>query len=134
MSDDPYSALKTRIDAIEEAYEFMLGYAAQGRDGGDDGAPGENVSVYLEKACDAISGIAPVAADCLGETPGRDWKAYLEVFAADSERALLTMRLVLAQPAISSALIDNLNASLHLRTLLTDLFLIDEILKAGQSG
>ncbi len=51
-----------------------------------------------------------------------------------SERALLTMRLVLAQPAISSALIDNLNASLHLRTLLTDLFLIDEILKAGQSA
>ena len=37
-------------------------------------------------------------------------------------------RLVLAQPAISSQLIDNLNASIHLRALLTDLFLVTEIL------
>jgi hypothetical protein len=37
--------------------------------------------------------------------------------------------LVLSQATISSQLIDNLNASIHLRALLTDLFLIDEILK-----
>ena len=37
--------------------------------------------------------------------------------------------LVLAQRAISSQIVDNLNASIHLRALLTDLFLIDEILK-----
>jgi hypothetical protein len=36
---------------------------------------------------------------------------------------------VLAQPSISSQLIDNLNASIHLRALLTDLFLLDESLK-----
>jgi hypothetical protein len=36
---------------------------------------------------------------------------------------------VLAQTSISSQLIDNLNAWIHLRALLTDLFLIDEILK-----
>jgi len=39
------------------------------------------------------------------------------------------LELVLAQPAISSQLIDNLNASIHLRALLTDLFLIGEILR-----
>jgi hypothetical protein len=32
----------------------------------------------------------------------------------------------LAQRAIGSQLVDNLNASIHLRALLTDLFLIDE--------
>ncbi len=42
------------------------------------------------------------------------------------------MRLVLAQSTISSQLIDNLNASIHLRALLTDLFLVDEILKPLQ--
>ena len=42
------------------------------------------------------------------------------------------MRLVLAQPAISSQLVDNLNASIHLRALLTDLFLIDEVLKTSR--
>jgi hypothetical protein len=36
---------------------------------------------------------------------------------------------VLAQPGISSQLVDNLNASIHLRALLTDLFLIDEIVR-----
>ena len=40
------------------------------------------------------------------------------------------IQLVLAQPSISSQLVDNLNASIHLRALLTDLFLIDEVLKA----
>ena len=46
--------------------------------------------------------------------------------ARDAQAAL---QLVLAQPAISSQLVDNLNASIHLRALLTDLFLIDEIFK-----
>ena len=34
--------------------------------------------------------------------------------------------------SISSQLVDNLNASIHLRTLLTDIFLIDETLKGGE--
>jgi len=39
--------------------------------------------------------------------------------------------LALAQKSISSQLVDNLNASIHLRALLTDVFLIDEVLKGG---
>jgi len=38
---------------------------------------------------------------------------------------------VLSLPAIGSQVIDNLNASIHLRALLTDLFLIDEVLKTA---
>ena len=53
-------------------------------------------------------------------------REYLERDARDASTAI---RLVLAQPAIGSQLIDNLNASIHLRALLTDLFLIDEALK-----
>ena len=44
--------------------------------------------------------------------------------------SLAAVELVLAQPSISSQLVDNLNASIHLRALLTDLFLIDELLKS----
>ena len=36
---------------------------------------------------------------------------------------------MIAQPSLSSQIVDNLNASIHVRALLTDLFLIDEILK-----
>ena len=48
----------------------------------------------------------------------------------DARDSLAAIELVLAQPVISSQLIDNLNASIHLRALLTDLFLVDEIVKA----
>jgi hypothetical protein len=33
-----------------------------------------------------------------------------------------------ARPGISSQLIDNLNANIHLRALLTDLFLVDDLI------
>ena len=55
------------------------------------------------------------------------------MLARDARDSLAAVELVLAQPAISSQLIDNLNASIHVRALLTDLFLIDEILKGNQS-
>jgi len=46
------------------------------------------------------------------------------------ERVRFTaVRLVLAQPSIGSQLVDNLNASSHVRAVLTDLFLLDEALK-----
>jgi hypothetical protein len=61
--------------------------------------------------------------------PGEDYRAFIGVLQRDAEDSLAALKLVLAQPAISSQLIDNLNASIHLRALLTDLFLLDEILK-----
>jgi hypothetical protein len=56
--------------------------------------------------------------------------AFLAVLDRDARDSLAAIELVLAQPVISSQLIDNLNASIHLRALLTDLFLVDEIVKA----
>jgi hypothetical protein len=41
------------------------------------------------------------------------------------------VQLALMQRAIGSQLVDNLNASIHLRALLTDLFLIDEALNSA---
>jgi hypothetical protein len=49
------------------------------------------------------------------------------VLDRDARDSLAAIELVLAQRAISSQLIDNLNASMHLRGLLTDLFLLIEI-------
>ena len=54
--------------------------------------------------------------------------AFLAVLDRDAGSALAAIELVLAQPSISSQLVDNLNASIHVRTLLTNLFLIDEVL------
>ena len=64
--------------------------------------------------------------------PVQPYLAFLAVLEKDVRDSLVTIQLVLAQPTISSQLVDNLNASIHLRALLTDLFLIDEILKPQQ--
>jgi hypothetical protein len=48
----------------------------------------------------------------------------------DVRDSVVVLELVLAQPAIGSQLVDNLNASSHLRALLTDLFLFGEILRS----
>ena len=54
---------------------------------------------------------------------------FIAVLEKDAYRTRAALRLVLAQKALSSQL-DNLNASIHLRALLTDIFLIDETLKS----
>jgi hypothetical protein len=54
---------------------------------------------------------------------------FLEVVKADAVRARTAFRFVLAQRAIGSQVVDNLNATTHVRTLLTDLFLLDEAAK-----
>jgi len=116
--------LADAIDAVEETYEFMLAYAAQGRaheEGGDDG-----IRDYLGRAEAGLAIIAVMAPPGGG---GDDQAAFVEVVRQDAVRARKAMRFVLAQRAIGSQIVDNLNASIHLRTLLTDLFLLDEALK-----
>jgi hypothetical protein len=61
--------------------------------------------------------------------PADKYLAFLRVLDRDAGDSLAAVQLVMAQPSISSQTIDNLNASIHVRALLTDLFLIDEILK-----
>jgi hypothetical protein len=53
------------------------------------------------------------------------------VIDRDARDAQAAVQIVLAQRFIGSAIVDNLNASIHLRALLTDLFLIDESLKSN---
>ena len=61
-------------------------------------------------------------------TPER-YHAFIDVLRRDASDALAAIRLVVAQSGITSQMIDNLNGLIHLRALLTDAFLIDEILR-----
>src|SRR5262249_19192649 len=64
-------------------------------------------------------------------TSRQAFDAFLEILDDDARKARAALRLALAQKSISSQLVDNLNASIPLRALLTDVFLIDEALKGG---
>jgi hypothetical protein len=127
-------SLKDRCDAIEECYEFMLAYAAQGLPGDQGSQSGGQLRVLLQRALEALSGIAEAAGRECGAgastgQPAGPYKAFLSVLSRDASDSHAALELVLAQPSLSSQLIDNLNASIHLRALLTDLFLLDEIVR-----
>ena len=66
--------------------------------------------------------------------PAEKYDAFIAMLNRDAADARAAVGLVLAQPSISSQLVDNLNASIHLRALLTDLFLIDEIVRPETVG
>jgi hypothetical protein len=127
--------LSERCGVIEECYEFMLAYAGQGLAGAEGNGQGGLIRDFLSRAAQALRGmenayVAAVAEFGLG--PAGPYAAFQALLARDAQDSLAAVELVLAQSSISSQLIDNLNASIHVRSLLTDLFLIDEILKGNQ--
>ena len=124
--------LHTRINTIEEAYEFMLAYASQGLSSDKDNDTGRQAREYLKRCSGALDDFGDFLigfVERLGLEPLAAYRAFIAVIDRDARDAQAALQLVLAQKAISSQLVDNLNASIHLRALLTDLFLIDEVLK-----
>ncbi len=121
-----------RCDAVEECYEFLLAYAAQGLPSDHGSKSGGQVREFLHRAVEALKGLSEACALTVkqeGLEPEDKYLAFIAVLDRDSRDSLSAIEVVLAQPAISSQLIDNLNASIHLRALLTDLFLLGEILR-----
>jgi hypothetical protein len=90
---------------------------------------------YLGRAVRAIFGLAESCATAVRQhlEPAERCQAFVAVVDRDAHDSLAAIELVLAQRAISSQLIDNLNASIHLRALLTDVFLLSEIVKTQRA-
>ena len=127
-----------RCDHIEEAYEFMLAYAAQGLASDAGSSAGSQVRHFLSRLDAALTGLGDVFRGVVAAEQRRRRRAQFHPFIAvldrDAQASQAAVRLVLAQPGISSQLVDNLNASIHLRALLTDIFLVDEVLKTDAAG
>jgi hypothetical protein len=124
--------ISERCNTIEECYEFMLAYAAQGLPSDEGSTSGAQIREYLGRTVKAMSGLSDTCATAVKQErlePADKYRAFFAVLDRDARDSLAAVELVLAQPAISSQLIDNLNASMHLRALLTDLFLLGEIAK-----
>ncbi|MDX1567872.1 MAG: hypothetical protein R3223_08735 [Longimicrobiales bacterium] len=121
--------LRKRIDFLEETYEFLLSYAARGLTGRESSGSGE-LRDYLSDAAKIAGELPELFREAVSELEPdskEPFESYGEVLASDADATRRALELVLAQPSISSQLIDNLNASIHFRALLTDLFLVDEI-------
>ena len=134
MTEDVRQRFDAAIDAIEGGYETLLAYAAQGRH--TDRGAAQGPRPRLEAMAEAL-GVLPelaraVAAGAQAGAPA-EGAAFFDALARDAAVAAAEIRLVLRRPDIGSQLIDNMNASIHLRALLTDLFIVDEVLKPNKS-
>ncbi|UCH74837.1 MAG: hypothetical protein JSU82_03005 [Rhodospirillales bacterium] len=116
-------ALRDTIDTVEESYEFMLAYAAQGRkrEAEDEGV--SKIRDYLNRfaaALEAMENAAPSALAGPAAGPFRDR------FLADLAVMRSVIAVLLSQPSISSDMVDNTNGLIAVRSFLTDLFFIDQ--------
>jgi hypothetical protein len=122
------ATLAQRIESIEAGYEYLLAYAAQGRREEERSEVRRTLS-QMQAALDGL-GETVAANFALSQPSAGAGSAFFEAVKRDADTARSAIGLVLSRPTIPSLLIDNLNASIHLRALLTDLFLIDQALKA----
>lgn len=124
--------LSRRADAIEGGYEMMLAYAAQGLATDQGAANSGQLRDHLKRFEAALTGLAQCYRDCaaaLGVGPMDALNGFLATLERDAATTQSALRLVLGQPGISSQMVDNLNASIHVRALLTDVFVVDEIIR-----
>ena len=113
--------LEESIEIIESGYEFLLAYAAQGRPAGAETGPGPHARPTIEGMATAMKFIVEALADSQNE--------FEKIIAEDCRKAGAAIGYMLAQDKIGSEMVDNLNASIHLRAVLTDLFLYSEVLE-----
>ena len=118
--------IRTHIERVEEAYEFMLAYAAQGR--GDEGAgpDGTHIRTFLNQFDAAVGAIV----GALDTVPGAgdEAAAFLAALRADSEIVTSVLRAMLARDRITSEVVDNANGLISVRSYLTGLFFLDKAL------
>lgn len=126
--------IRARVEAVEESYEFFLAYAAQGLTTDEGSKAGLQLREFLKQMDRALDGLADqfrAVVDRGGVVEPDRYRAMIEVLEDDVAKTRAVLGLVGSRPGISSQLLDNLNASIHVRALLTDLFLLDEALEPG---
>jgi hypothetical protein len=138
QTSESNTLLENCIEKIEAAYEYMLAYAAQGRKDEPAESEGElSIRAFLESLVWGVSNITmgfDESAQALGlyESSAHQIENFKNILKRDAESAQAVVELVLNVPSLSSQVIDNLNASTHVRSLLTDIFVMDEVLKIHQ--
>jgi len=140
MPGSSATLLQSAIEKSEAAYEYMLAYAAQGRkDEPAEGTGSDALSIrnFLKDMLWGIENITQGFSDSaqalnIDGTVAESFENFKGVLAGDALSASAVVEMALKVPSLSSQLIDNLNASTHVRCLLTDIFLLDEVLKIHQ--
>ena len=105
------NTLESAIETIEAGYEFLLAYAAQGRPAGVESGPGPHAQPTIHGMATAMQALI-TAFESSSD-------AFEKVIAEDCAKATAALNFILKQNKIGSEMVDNLNASIHLRAVLT---------------
>ena len=120
--------LSRRIDIIERGYEYLLAFAAQGRKN-EAGSEVRDTLLGMHAALDGLERILAASTKVDARSQRHDASAFITAVRDDALKARGAIAFTLNCATIGSQLIDNLNASIHVRALLTDLFLADQALR-----
>jgi hypothetical protein len=102
--------LEESIETIEAGYEFLLAYAAQGRPASDEtDGPGPHARPTIESMVSAMANIIDAFSGSEND--------FEQVIASDCKKASAALTFLVSQKKIGSEVVDNLNASIHLRAL-----------------
>jgi len=126
MSTELAVSMRESFDVIEEAYEFMLAYAAQGRRSElFEGAGKSQIRNYLQRFRDAASDLCETL-DSMTES--RASNAFRVQWIADLNAVMSVIDMLLNQPSITSEMIDNANGMIVLRSAFTNMFFADHVM------
>lgn len=118
------AAMRDAFDRIEESYEFMLAYAAQGRKRESQEGGGESqIRQYLKRFEAALNDLEKPLSEGLG---GREGAAFAERFLNDLKVVRSVIAILLSRPSVTSDMIDNTNGLIAMRGFLTDVFFADQ--------
>lgn len=125
VSLDPNAAITmwNAIDVVEEACEFMLAYAAQGRMREAEDESISRIRQYLTRFIDAHHAVEQAAPSVFRSDAGHPFR---DRFLGDIAVTRSVIMLLLEHPSITSDMADNTNGLIAVRALLTDLFFVDQ--------
>jgi len=118
--------IRDEIERIEEAYEYMLAYAAQGRSEEGAGPDGAHIRDFLGQFLKAVNTLDTLSASFVEENTAS--AGFFEGFGHETAVMRSVLEILLGSENISSEAIDNTNGLIAVRAYLTSLFFIDKVL------
>jgi hypothetical protein len=116
--------IRKNIELVEEAYEFMLAYAAQGRADEGAGPDGAHIRTFLTQFSKATDNIINEL-DNLSELDGT-MEPFIKTAKSDADTVKSVLAIMLQKENVSSEMVDNANGLIIVRSYLTALFFIDK--------
>ena len=116
--------IRKNIELVEEAYEFMLAYAAQGRADEGAGPDGAHIRIFLTQFSEATDNIINEL-DNLTEADGT-METFIKTAKTDADTVKSVLAIMLQKENVSSEMVDNANGLITVRSYLTALFFIDK--------